>query len=160
MHILAANCHWIYYVDFSGLFNISPGDNLSDFKKTHGLDCYLVDVYRLLYSKNTPCSYFNFFFIFRGQYFLMQKRCHGEQKITKVFRECFVRHVDFTMFRKHPKFPVDMEQEKDARFGIRAVYIYRFLYMYNVFLSARPFPFCIHSSLWISFSGFQIVDGF
>lgn len=51
MHILAANCHWIFYVDFSGLFNISPGDNLSDVTKTHGLDCYLVDVDRLLYSK-------------------------------------------------------------------------------------------------------------
>lgn len=49
MHILTANYHWIYYADFSGLFNISPEDNLSDFTRTHGLDCYLVDVYRLLY---------------------------------------------------------------------------------------------------------------
>lgn len=51
----------------------------------------------------------------------MQKRCRVEQKITKVLFVCFVCRVDFIMFRKHPnrKFPVDLEQEKDARFETR-----------------------------------------
>lgn len=117
MHIITANCHWIYYADFSGLFNISPEDNLSDFTRTHGLDCYLV----LFVLKNTPCSYFNFFFHIPRSVFFNAKEVSCRAENHKSFFVGFVCRVDFIMFRKHPnrKFPVDLEQEKDARFETR-----------------------------------------
>lgn len=49
MYILIVNCYWIYYVDFFGLFNILLEDNLLDFMRIYGLDCYFVDVYCFLY---------------------------------------------------------------------------------------------------------------
>lgn len=121
MHILTANCHWIYYADFSGLFNISPEDNLSDFTRTHGLDCYLVDVYRLLYKKYTPCSYFNFFFHIPRSVFFNAKEVSCRAENHKSFFVGFVCRVDFVNIRTGSSRLIlnkrkmrDLKQEKDA----------------------------------------------
>lgn len=131
---------------------------------TRLLSCRCISSFVL---KNTPCSYFNFFFIPRS-IFLNAKEVSCRAENHKSFFVGFVCRVDFIMFRKHPnrKFPVDFEQEKDARFETRErcnrICLELQIYIHVQCISERQaFPILLtFISLNQLFSDFQIVDGF
>lgn len=119
-------------------------------------------------KKNTPCSYFIFFFHIPRSVFFNAKEVSCRAENHKSFFVGFVCRVDFIMFRKHPnrKFPVDFEQEKDARFETRErcnrICLDLQIYIHVQCISERQaFPILLtFISLNQLFSDFQIVDGF
>lgn len=128
----------------------------------------ILSMYIVFCIKKYTLLLFEFFFHIPRAIFFNAKEVSCRAENHKSFFVGFVCRVDFIMFRKHPnrKFPVDFEQEKDARFETRErcnrICLDLQIYIHVQCISERQaFPILLtFISLNQLFSDFQIVDGF